>query len=106
MSKTLFSLHLDDDLKIQATTRAEAENRSLANLIENAVIAYLNPPAVGGTRVTVKTVILGETKTFGTFTARVVHVNPEEKTVLLDASDPVSGRNFFPIDNIISIHLV
>lgn len=107
MSKTLFSFHLDDDLKLQATTRATAERRTLANLIETAVDQYVNPKPIGA-RVTVKTVDMKLPKgsPLGEFTARVSLVDTEKKTVILDTVDPITGKNEFPLKNILSVHLL
>lgn len=107
MSKTLFSFHLDDDLKLQANNRATIERRTLANLIETAIDQYVNPKPIGA-RVTVKTVDmkLPIGSPLGEFTARVSLVDTKNQTVILDAIDPVTGKNEFPLKNILSVHLL
>lgn len=109
MAKTLFSLHLDDDLKIQATNRAQLERRSLANLIETAVELYVNPKPIGArvtVRITPSKVKLPKNSPFGHFTARVREVDPEKGILVLDAIDPITGRNEFNLEDIELIHLI
>jgi hypothetical protein len=106
--KTLFSFHLDDDLKVRIQDRAARENRSTANLIETAVRGYLDPTP-RGSRVTVRTT--SETKFFKSsplreYTGRVKSVDPILKTFTLWDPDPLSGLDTFPIDQIIAIHLI
>ncbi len=102
--KAIFSFHFDKDLKIKATRKAEEENRSLANLIETAVIRYLNPNS-SGARVTV-IVRRKESKLTHEFTSKVRKILEEKKSVLLWESDPVTGFNTFLIEDIKNIHLI
>lgn len=103
MSKTLFSLHLDDEIKGRSIDRAALENRSLANLLETALIRYLDPPKMGA-RVTIQT--SGKGKNALTWTARVVDIINDKTTVVLDEADPITGLKEFPVSNILSIHLL
>lgn len=42
MAKKMYSLYLDIQLIARVKERAKAENRSAANLIETAILYYLN----------------------------------------------------------------
>ncbi len=42
MAKKMYSLYLDIKLIARVKERAKAENRTASNLIETAILAYLN----------------------------------------------------------------
>lgn len=117
MAKSLFSFHLDDDLKSAATNRAIKENRSLANLVETSIRFYLNPEPVGA-RVTVRTISEEQERDpkvrklkklnpeIGKFTARIKSIDTDTEDLFLVDRDPMTGRNQFKIKDIISVHLM
>lgn len=110
--KRLFSFYLDQDLKFQAQTRADAENRSLASLIEVALRYYLDPESLGS-RVTVKTAekssrglsSLLKPSPGANYTARIIAIDQERGVIVLERPDPETGRQEFAYNEIMSIHL-